>query len=113
MLENLYKVNWNIDVVIEDIIRRKNITPQFIAKWRNWLEEAIKDPDTLWSPNAPEELINELIEKSLILYFLPERKPWFWIDQPPLEKDPELGIGRYVAWQTPLHREAIRKALGK
>ncbi|WP_367173682.1 ATP-binding protein [Caldivirga sp.] len=113
MLENLYKVNWNIDVVIEDIIRRKNITPQFIARWRNWLEEAIKDPDTLWSPNAPEELINELIEKNLILYFLPERKPWFWIDQPPLEKDPELGIGRYVAWQTPLHREAIRKALGK
>ncbi|GAB6944937.1 hypothetical protein JCM14467A_17190 [Vulcanisaeta sp. JCM 14467] len=34
-----------------------------------------------------------------------------WIDEPPPERDPELGIGRYVAWQTPLHREAVRKAL--
>jgi len=40
------------------------------------------------------------------------RDPWFWVDEPPPEKDPELGIGRYVAWQTPLHREAVRRALG-
>mgnify|MGYP001772883163 CR=1 FL=1 len=30
---------------------------------------------------------------------------------PPPEKSLELGIGKYVAWQTPLHREAIRKVL--
>ncbi|MCC6016463.1 MAG: hypothetical protein LM583_06460 [Desulfurococcaceae archaeon] len=39
------------------------------------------------------------------------RSPDLWIDEPPPEKDPETGIGKYVAWQTPLHREAVRKAL--
>ncbi|MCC6056427.1 MAG: AAA family ATPase, partial [Desulfurococcaceae archaeon] len=34
-----------------------------------------------------------------------------WVDQPPPQKDPGLGIGKYIAWQTPLHREAVRKAL--
>jgi len=34
-----------------------------------------------------------------------------WIDVPPPERDPELGIGRYVAWRTPLHREAVRRAI--
>jgi len=28
-----------------------------------------------------------------------------------LEQMRELGIGRYMVWQTPLHREAVRKAL--
>jgi hypothetical protein len=34
-----------------------------------------------------------------------------WIDEPPRERDPELGVGKYIAWQTPLHREAVKKAL--
>jgi hypothetical protein len=37
----------------------------------------------------------------------------FWVDEPPLEKDPEIGVGREVAWQTPLHREAVKRALEK
>jgi len=32
-------------------------------------------------------------------------------DHPPPERDPELGISKYTAWQTPLHREAIGRAL--
>ena len=35
----------------------------------------------------------------------------FWVDEPPSEKDPEIGVGRYVAWKIPLHREAIRRVL--
>jgi hypothetical protein len=35
----------------------------------------------------------------------------FWIDEPPPEKDSELGIGKYVAWQTPIHREAVKKVI--
>jgi hypothetical protein len=34
-----------------------------------------------------------------------------WIDEPPPEKGHELGIGKLAAWQTPLHREAVRKVL--
>ncbi|GAB6948066.1 hypothetical protein JCM16161A_21960 [Vulcanisaeta sp. JCM 16161] len=110
MLENLYKVDWNIDEVVNKLIKEKDLSHSFIKKWSNHLGEAVNDPDYLWF-NAPEELINELIERNLILYFLPKRDPNQWIDQPPPERDPELGIGKYVAWQTPLHREAVRKAL--
>jgi len=34
------------------------------------------------------------------------------VDRPaPPERDLELGIGKHVAWHTPLHREAVRRAL--
>jgi hypothetical protein len=65
----------------------------------------------LWNFDASEEPVKELIERNLVVYFLRERSPELWIDQPPLDKDPELGVGRHVAWQTPLRREAVRKAL--
>jgi hypothetical protein len=42
-----------------------------------------------------------------------DREPWLWIDQPPPQKDLEIGIGKYVAWQTPLHREAVKRTLEK
>ena len=47
--------------------------------------------------NVPEELINELIERNLIIYDLYPRDPVILIDESPLEKDPELGIGKYIA----------------
>ena len=111
MLERLYESGWIADKVINDLVREKMITPNFTRKWASHLREAVEDPDYLWY-NAPEELINELIEKNLIMYFLPDRDPGQWIDEPPPERDLELGIGRYVAWQTPLHREAVRRVLG-
>jgi hypothetical protein len=111
MLLELHKSGWNVDRVVEALIRDKELTSSFIAKWRRWLQEAVEDPETLWSPDAPEELIKQLVEKNLIVYNMYNRDPYFWIDQPPPERDPELGIGKNVAWQTPLHREAIRRAL--
>jgi hypothetical protein len=111
MLLELHKSGWNVDRVVEALIREKELTSSFIAKWRRWLEEAVEDPETLWSPDAPEELIKQLVEKNLIVYNMYNRDPYFWIDQPPPERDPELGIGKNVAWQTPLHREAVRRAL--
>jgi hypothetical protein len=107
----LYKSGWNVDRLVEALIRDKELTSSFIAKWRRWLEEAVEDPEALWSPDAPEELIKQLVEKNLIVYNMYYRDPYFWIDQPPPERDPELGIGKNVAWQTPLHREAVRRAL--
>jgi hypothetical protein len=65
----------------------------------------------VWERNHPEEFKNELIAKNLIVYDMYDRDPWFWIDEPPPERDPELGVGREVAWQTPLHREAVKRAL--
>jgi hypothetical protein len=97
--------------VVGDVLREKGLTAGFVARWRRWLEAAVEDPEALWSPDAPEELVRRLVEKNLILYNMYDRDPYFWIDAPPPEKDPELGIGKNVAWQTPIHREAVKKVL--
>ena len=111
MLARLYQESWNTDLIVRRLIEEKKVTPEFIAKWRTWLEEAINDPDVLWRPDAPSELIDELVKRNLILYFMSDRDQNLWIDEPPPERDTELGIGRFVAWQSPLHREAVRRAL--
>jgi hypothetical protein len=111
MLSKLYLANWDKDAVVAQLIKEKKLTPDFIARWRDWLGRVVEDPEALWSPDVPEELINQLVERNLIVYNIYERKQIFWIDQPPPEKDPELGIGKDVAWQTPIHREAVKQAL--
>jgi len=110
-LRRLYQAKWDAEVVIDRLLREREITPSFINAWRSWLEKAVEDPDALWNPGAPRELVNELIAKNLVVYNMYERRGVFWVDEPPPEKDPELGVGRYVAWQTPLHREAVRRSL--
>jgi len=113
MLKTLYENKWNVDIVIDRYIKWKKLVPSFVEKWRKWLELAIEDPDNLWSLDTPEELVNELIARNLIVYDLYPRDQKLWIDEPPLEKDLEIGVGKHVAWQTSLHREAVRKALEK
>jgi hypothetical protein len=110
-LSKLYQAEWNVNRVITELINSKEITSSFIEKWKYWLDEAVKDPDILWRANVPDELVRELIAKNLIVYNMYDRDPWFWIDEPPLEKDLDLGIGKHVAWQTPLHREAVKRAI--
>jgi len=112
ILERLYVNRWSVDVVLRKLIGVKRLEPYFLRKWERHLEEAIADPDYLWSgPDEVESLVNELIERNLIIFHIPPRMQELWIDAPPLEKDIEIGVGRHVAWQSPLHREAVRKAL--
>jgi len=111
VLRELYMTGWSSDAVVAQLIKEKDLTPDFIAKWRSWLKRAVEDPEALWSPDIPEELKAELIRRNLIIYNMYDRDQVFWVDQPPPERDLELGIGRDVAWQTPLHREAVRRAL--
>jgi len=111
MLRRLYEASWNVDKVVTAVAREKVLSSPFVARWRGWLEQAVENPDALWSPEASEELIDALEEKNLIIYNMYERDPYFWVDQPPPERDPELGVGKNVAWQTPIHREAVRRAL--
>jgi len=78
---------------------------------REILGEALEDPDILLKRyREAKGLVSRLTERNLVAE-LKRRDPNTWIDQPPPERDPELGIGRYFAWQTPLHREAVRRAL--
>ena len=113
ILAKLYLARLNIDQVVAELIRSREITLSFTEKWRKWLEKAVEDPDALWSADTPEELVRELTARNLIVYNMYDRDPWFWIDEPPPEKDPELGIGKQVAWQTPLHKEAVKRVLKK
>jgi Archaeal ATPase. len=111
VLRELYMAGWSRDAVVAQLIKEKDLTPDFVVRWRSWLEKAVEDPEALWSPDIPGELKAELIRRNLIIYNMYDRDQVFWVDQPPPERDPELGIGRDVAWQTPLHREAVRRVL--
>ncbi len=111
MLGRLYSSGWAVGRVAEDVIREKGLTAEFVRRWGRWLEVAVEDPEVLWAGGAPEELARELETRNLIVYNMYDRDPYFWIDAPPPKRDPELGIGKNVAWQTPIHREAVRRAL--
>ncbi|WP_052885867.1 ATP-binding protein [Vulcanisaeta distributa] len=114
MLESLYRVGWSAERVLREIIARKNLhtfTSSLGPGDREVLVRALEDPDALMSREGIP-LMNRLIELNLIINVPPWRDEYLWVDQPPPEKDEELGIGKYVAWQSPLHREAVRRVLG-
>jgi hypothetical protein len=100
-----------VERVVGDVLRGKRLTAEFVRRWGRWLELAVEDPDALWTGDVPEELVRELEARNLIVYNMYDRDPYFWVDAPPPERDPELGIGKNAAWQTPIHREAVRRAL--
>jgi hypothetical protein len=56
-------------------------------------------------------LLERLVDINVLIDSITYRDPPLWVDQLPPERDLELGIGRHVAWHTPLHREAVRRAL--
>jgi len=112
-LQRLYQANWNVKVVVEELARRKELSREFVGRWRKWLEAAVEEIDVVDEADFPSELREELIKRNLIVYDLFDRDPVFWIDVPPPEKELEIGVGRYVAWQTPLHREAVKSVLEK
>jgi hypothetical protein len=94
MLLELHKSGWNVDRVVKALIRDKELTSSFIAKWRRWLEKAVEDPEALWSPDAPEELIKQLVERNLIVYNMYDRDPYFWIDQPHPRETQNSALGK-------------------
>ena len=110
VLAQLYEAGWDVDEVVEGLIRAKGLR-DLTKKWSQHLREIVEDPDGLFEKGFPEELKEELIAKNLIVYDLYPRGAKLWIDEPPPERDLELGIGRDVAWQSPLHREAVRRAV--
>ena len=113
ILARLYANNWDVKGVTNDIMVSKKLrqfTHSLNQIERQWLWEAVDNPDTLFTRERMG-LLGKLVELNLAIDDVPMREQYLWVDQPPPEADPELGIGKYVAWQTPLHREAVRKAL--
>jgi len=113
MLVELYKAGWGVDEVVKRLIISKGLT-SFVRSLgrevRELLWRAVEDPDSLLSPEGAP-LLERLIDINVLIDSITYRDPPLWIDQPPPERDLELGIGKHVAWHTPLHREAVRRAL--
>jgi len=115
-LYKLFESGWSAEVALGKIIREKTLhewAATLDSRARALLEEALEDPDALFyklGEEAARRLRDELVAKNLISKMW-ERDESGWLDTPPPEKDPELGIGRYYAWQTPLHREAVKRTI--
>ena len=109
----LYEAGWQTGRLVEALAERRQLAllaGSLSGVERGWLAEAVEDPDTLLS-RGRVPLMEKLVELNLIVDSIPRREYWLWVDEPPPEKSPKLGIGRHVAWQTPLHREAVRRLL--
>ncbi len=113
-LDRLYRAKWNVNALISDLVREREL--EELVRELNCteieiLKESLDNPDVLFERyGEAKRLIEKLIENNLIIKIW-ERDEHSWIDEPPPEKESELGIGLRYAWQTPLHREAIRAAL--
>ncbi len=92
---------WSYDNLIDALVRsvRASIEP-LLGEHRDNLLDAVEDPDVLRSET---QLLNQLTEANLVT---PIDRPCLGYTPPP---DKELGIGRYYAWITPAHREAVRR----
>ncbi len=69
------------------------------------LRQAIEDPDHLLETR---DLYQLLLEENLVLY-----KRVATLAETYVEPDPEMGIGSYIAWQTPAHKLALKKLIEK
>lgn len=120
-LSLLRERNWNVDMVASWIVDDRNLhmlVATLDRRQREVLEMSTEDPDVLLELLRESEdkegiskLIDMLIERNLIMRL--RSRDFGWIDAPPPERDPEIGVGRHIAWQTPLHREAVKKTLAE
>jgi hypothetical protein len=112
VLAVLYENRWRWDAAVRAFIEQRGVVyiiRSLTPTERAWLEEAVGDPDTLFVRERMG-LLNKLVEMNVVAEVM-GRYEYLWVDEPPPERDPELGVGRNVAWQTPIHREAVRRAL--
>jgi len=115
-LARLFKAGWRVESVVNEIAKDKRLGHFAASLSRREIDilgEVLEDPDKLFKrlrePEA-QSLEKKFIELNMLVEVW-ERDEYGWIDEPPPEKDPELGIGKFYAWQTPLHREAVRRTL--
>jgi len=114
MLKYLYMASWRVELVVRSLAEERklySLASELTSKEREGLELALEDPDVLFHEVELKPLLAKLVEANIVIDGLYERTPELWVDTPPPERDLEAGIGRFIAWQTPLHREAVRQAL--
>ena len=111
MLATLYSSGWRVEQVARRLAVERGLHI-LAARWGRTLEEVIDDPDVIVEDyDRFGRLAEELVKRNMIVELEPYRDEHLWVDRPPPRRDPELGIGRFYAWPTPVHREAARIAL--
>ena len=114
ILQELYVSDWDASRVIDYLITYRDLhalIADLSTEEKEILAESLENPDVLMKRlRDAKRLIYRLIKLNLIVRVW-DRVEYLWLDVPPPERDPELGIGKYYAWQTPLHKEAVRRVL--
>ena len=113
LMELATRFQWNLDEMIESYTYRitkviENIkTPNSISKLLELAKDISKAEEEI--DEEMKKLIDYLIDRNLLIY-----KKWLLLTHKPFtNQDPELGIGEKYAWQVPLYRELVMKALSK
>jgi len=95
--------SWRLERLKEDLYRSIRILLEPLRREaRGQLAEVAEDVDAVM--NYPQ-LLRHLLDSNLIT---PVDRPCIGYTPP---VDPELGVGRHYAWQTPLHHRLTRKFL--
>jgi len=123
VLRDLYLSGWSLEEAAEKSVTGrglKKVIGDLTESQRRILVESVEDPDMLYRrlreaqtkevKRRISELIDRLVELNLIVDDVSIRSRHIWIDEPPTT-DRSIGVGDEVAWQSPLHREAVRTAL--
>ncbi len=111
MLARLYEEEWRAGVVARRLAAERGLY-RLAARWGELLRVLVENPDAAMEDyEAFKGLIEELIQRNMIVEVIPHRDPDLWLDEPPPERDPELGVGRFYSWPTPIHREAAKVAV--
>ncbi len=110
LLEIATSYKWNAQSWFSKVIERVEAVYRKV-KLRNLakhLEHAVEDPDYLYTEPHPqvEELYNLLLEENMVLY-----KKVSTLDGSYIARDPDLGVGSYIAWQIPAYRRAFSELL--
>jgi len=122
-LRDLYLSGWSVEKAVERIASSRGLrrlVASLTEEQRKILAESVEDPDVLYrrlreaqtmeEKRMVEELIDKLVGLNLIVEEISIRSEHIWIDEPPAT-DRSIGIGNEAAWQSPLHREAVKTAL--
>jgi len=110
LIEIAYNYKWNIDTWL-NVLKRKLTKTLITIRSRNLVKElkyVIENPDTIHDKPSPkmEELYKLLIEENLFIYkYMPT------LNGGEIPKDPNLGIGKYYAWQIPAYRQILKELL--
>jgi len=73
MLARPYQDDWNVDAVVAELIKAKELTRDLVKRWEPYLKEVVEDPQSLWEEDYPSEFREELIAKNLVVYNMYDR----------------------------------------